>query len=142
MFYLVNHVVYRIDFDNRAYVAIKQKKELVLKNKKSLSSISSYNMLSVIFIKNHKDDRSLNIIDINTLKLFPFSFGIDESLSLTFFGSAFEEIFVENQIGKQLYTVFNIIRPTMEVDWKTVKFYSAINYFYLIKKLSLFHFYF
>ena len=53
--------------------------------------------------------------------MLPFSFGIDETLTIRYIGSAFENIF-DNQdiVGFDMYSLFDLIRPTMKVDWQSV----------------------
>jgi hypothetical protein len=41
-------------------------------------------------------------------------------MEIAFLGRAFEDIFIDSQIGKPLYDVFEIKRPSMRVGWDKV----------------------
>ena len=63
----------------------------------------------------------LSSLNFETKKLFPFAFGVDEGLTIQYVGSAFENLFVEDITGQSMYNVFDIVRPSMKVDWHMVK---------------------
>ncbi|RNA21511.1 soluble guanylate cyclase 88E-like isoform X1 [Brachionus plicatilis] len=98
-----NHVIYRIDFKNQAF--------LEDNDTRSVSSVWSTKMN--------------NIMSGTLLNLFPFSVGFGKDLKIKFIGHAFESLFTEELVGKNLFDTFKINRPPFHADWNSILINSS-----------------
>lgn len=93
------YIIFRVEFDNKDFEESRLTKSDYAKNRKG----------ALIKLKS---DTLLN--------LFPFSFGFDKDLNIKFVGSSLMVLFRDDVHNRNLYDVFNILRPTFKDDWDMV----------------------